>query len=100
MSVNIVTTEDLKDFKEQLLGDIQELLEKYGQVRLDKWIKSSKVMEKLEISPGTLQNLRDNGTIPYTKLEGTLYYDEEEIEGILRSNKAQRKIQGYEDSKF
>ena len=86
MPANIVTTEDLKLFKEELLSEIKELLIKYEKVTIDKWIKSGKVMDKLDISPGTLQNFRINGTIPFSKLNGIIYYDEEKINGILEGN--------------
>ncbi len=98
MSVNIVTTEDLKQFRETLLSDIRELLEKKGKLFLDKWIRSSELMEKLDISPGTLQNLRTNGTIPYSKLEGILYYDQEQIDAIIKERSINLKNNDHEDS--
>lgn len=88
MPANIVTTEDLKQFKEELLFEFKELLIKYEKVSIDKWIKSSKVMDKLEISPGTLQNFRINETIPFSKLGGIIYYDEEKINEILESSES------------
>jgi hypothetical protein len=39
------------------------------------WLRSSEVMEMLSISSGTLQNLRINRDIPFTKMGGTLYYE-------------------------
>ena len=86
MQANIVTTEDLMKFKEELLAEIKELLIKNERITIDKWIKSNKVMDKLEISPGTLQNFRINDTIPYSKIGGILYYDEEKINEILLNN--------------
>ncbi len=98
MSVNIVTTDDLENFREQLLRDIHGILEKHGRVRLEKWMKSAEVMEKLSISTSTLQNMRDNGTISYSKLAGILYYDEEEIDAILKNGFVNKKRRGHEDS--
>ena len=86
MPVNIVTTEDLRLFKEELLGEIRDLLIKYDKISIDKWIKSNMVMDKLGISPGTLQNFRINETIPFSKLGGIIYYDEEKINEILEEN--------------
>ena len=86
MAANIVTTEDLEHFKEDLIKAITAVLFKYERISLDKWIKSKEVMEKLGISPGTLQNMRNNKSIPWTKLEGNLYYDEEKINAILEEN--------------
>ena len=86
MPANIVTSEDLKQFKEELLTEFKDLLIKYEKITIDKWIKSNKVMDKLEISPGTLQNFRINETIPFSKLGGIIYYDEEKINEILENN--------------
>ena len=68
MPANIVTTEDLKQFKKELLLEIKELLIQYEKITIDKWIKSNKVMDKLEISPGTLQNFRIKNLKLYTFL--------------------------------
>ncbi|WP_299529759.1 DNA-binding protein [Ulvibacterium sp.] len=86
MAANIITTEDLEVFRKELLREIKELLIKHGKVGIDHWIKSGKVMDKLEISPGTLQNFRVNGTIPFSRLGGILFYDEEKINEILENN--------------
>ncbi len=91
MAANIITNEDLAQFKEELLLEIKELLLRNEKITIDNWIKSNKVMDKLEISPGTLQNLRINHVIPYTRLGGILYYDEEKINEILESNEVIRK---------
>jgi hypothetical protein len=44
----------------------------------------------LGISPGTLQTLRLNGTIPFTKIGGVLFYDEEDINRLFESNMRNR----------
>jgi len=40
-------------------------------------------MALLKISPGTLQNLRINGTIPYTKVGGIIFYESDEIQKVM-----------------
>jgi len=67
MPATIITTDDLMDFKLELLDDIKKLLSKQAQGKLKKYLKSSELMDLLQISPGTLQNLRIKGTLPYTK---------------------------------
>ena len=58
MATSIITTDDLREFKLELLDDIKKLLNaQKGQVP-KKWLKSHEVREYLSISPGTLQNLR------------------------------------------
>ena len=92
MPASIVTSEDLERLKEEMLCEIKELLIKYERITIDRWIKSGKVMDKLEISPGTLQNFRVNQTIPFTKLGGIIYYDETKINEIMVKNETKSKI--------
>ncbi len=86
MPASIVTLEDMDVFKAELLKEIEKLLLNNDRITIDKWIKSNVVMDKLGISPGTLQNLRINGTLPFSKLGGIIYYDEERINEILIDN--------------
>jgi len=87
MGATIITTEDLREFKMELLEDIKELLHNNDGPSAKKWIKSKDVRELLGISPGTLQNLRVNGTLPYTRIGGVLYYEYSEIVEVLERNK-------------
>ncbi len=87
MGATIITTEDLMEFKVELLEDIKDLLNNQNKQSNKKWLKSNEVRELLGISPGTLQNLRINGTLPYTKIGGVLYYDHSEIMEVLERNK-------------
>jgi hypothetical protein len=83
MAATIITTEDLREFKMELLNEIKQLLNNQSGRSAKKWLKSQEVMDLLGISPGTLQNLRVNGTLPYTKIGGVLYYDYQEIMEVL-----------------
>ena len=83
MIVNLITKEDLKEFKTELLEDIKNLFSiKVSEQKL--WLRSSEVKELLKISSGTLQNLRINGTLSYTRVGGTLYYNYKDIEELLK----------------
>ena len=89
MPTSIITTDDLREFKMELLDDIKTLLEKQSKGTLKRYLKSSEVMDHLQVSPGTLQNLRINGTLPYTKVGGIIYYDAEEIQKVMDSNRVE-----------
>jgi hypothetical protein len=92
MPATIITADDLRDFKLELLDDIKKLLSKQAQGKLKKYLKSSELMDLLQISPGTLQNLRINGTLPYTKVGGIIFYDSEEIQKVMDNNRVYHKI--------
>ena len=89
MPTSIITTDDLREFKMELLDDIKKLLSQQTTGKLKRYLKSSEVMDLLQVSPGTLQNLRINGTLPYTKVGGIIYYDAEEIQNIMTSNRVE-----------
>lgn len=82
MNLEIITKEDLKDFKNELLTEIRQLMQP-GQDQTKKWIKSKEVRKQLTISPGTLQNLRINGTLNYRRIGSIIYYKQEEIDKLL-----------------
>lgn len=86
MAIEILTKADLYEFRKSLLDDIKEIL--YGETNPSKkWLKSGEVRKLLNISTGTLQNLRINGTLSYTKIGGTIYYENTDIEKLLNTNK-------------
>ena len=92
MPTSIITTDDLREFKMELLDDIKNLLAKQASGKINKYLKSSEGMELLQVSPGTLQNLRVNGTLPYTKVGGIIYYDAEEIQNVMTENRVHHKF--------
>lgn len=87
MPTSIITTDDLREFKLELIEELRILISKTSANQTKKYLKSAEVMELLQISPGTLQNLRINGTLPYSKIGGIILYDAEEIQRILNENR-------------
>jgi len=90
MAVEIITKDDLMRFKRDLLTELAELI-KGKTTEQSQWIKSPQVRKLLHISPGTLQNLRINGTLPYTKIGGVIYYSMADIEKVMQSKKIHNK---------
>jgi hypothetical protein len=84
MNVELVTREDLRRL-EDLLNEIKQIVQP-GQSQTKKWLKSSEVRKMLNISPGTLQNLRINGTLRFTKMGSIMYYKLEDINKVLEGN--------------
>ncbi|MEQ9377689.1 MAG: helix-turn-helix domain-containing protein [Imperialibacter sp.] len=92
MATEVITTDDLREFKIELLEDLKRLLKEHSGQPSKKWLKSYEVRKLLSISPGTLQNLRVNGTLPFTKIGGVIYYDYADIQGMLQSNKFHNRL--------
>ncbi|MDE5417604.1 helix-turn-helix domain-containing protein [Labilibaculum sp. DW002] len=86
MPTEIVTTDDLREFKIELLDEFKTILKEHHGQPAKKWLKSYEVRELLGISPGTLQTMRSNGTLPYTKIGGMMFYNFEDIKKMLDKN--------------
>ncbi|WP_430825213.1 helix-turn-helix domain-containing protein [Carboxylicivirga sp. N1Y90] len=83
----LLTTEDLSEFKKILLKDIEKLIRETVKPTPKTWLKSNEVKELLEVSNGTLQNLRNNGALPFTKIGGVIYYNRDDIQKMLIQHK-------------
>ena len=92
MPTQIITTDDLREFKIELLDDIKKLLKTTAELDSKKYLKSAEVMKLLKVSPGTLQTLRINGTLPYSKIGGIIFYDVDEISKVMKENSIHNKF--------
>lgn len=92
MPTAIITTDDLREFKIELLEEFKKLLNSSSTIKTKKYLKSAELMKLLKISPGTLQTLRINGTLPYSKVGGIIFYDTEEISKVMKENRIHNKF--------
>lgn len=83
----LLTTEDLEVFKNNLLQEMKKIVKELVGNPGKKWLKSFEVKKLLGISPGKLQNLRVNGTLPYTQIGGVILYDYEDIQKMLNAHR-------------
>lgn len=81
----LITLGDLESFKFSLVEEIKQLLQESSGQPARQWLKSTEVRKMLGISPGTLQNLRLNGTLPFTKIGGIVFYRYDDIARLLNS---------------
>jgi hypothetical protein len=86
MAANI-TSNDLQAFKRELLSEIRVLFErgKFGSRK--RWLKTNDVTQHLELSTSTLQTLRRNGTLPFSRIGATIFYDADDIDRMLEKRK-------------
>ena len=55
------------------------------------WLDSNDVCRLLCISPRTLQTLRDNGTLAFTKIGNRTYYRPDDVERVVGNVEDKRK---------
>ena len=91
MAIEVLTKDDLNEFRHQLLKDFRQIIENKTPEKPQRWLKSHEVKQLLNISSGTLQNLRINGTLCYSKIGGTIFYEGAAIEKILNTNRVNSK---------
>lgn len=84
MPTEIITKEDLEYFRIQLLNDLKRLQVTVSQKPSKEWLKGIEVRKMLNISPGTLQNLRINGKLHSTKVGGIYFYRYRDIEKLFQ----------------
>jgi len=65
------------------------------ETELEDWIDAQIVMQTLHISPRTLQTLRSNGTLPFSRIGNKIYYRRQDVKKILTDNYIMFKIHNH-----
>lgn len=80
---DMVTKEDLRQFGLELLGNIGNLItqtkEGNSDVTEQEWIKSKQVRKLMNMSPGSVQNLRVTEKVRFKKIVGSYYYNKADL---------------------
>lgn len=80
-------TQDVREIKAALNFMMKSSL---NQLK-EEWIDGQVVMQTLHISVRTLQSLRDNGTLPFSRINGKFYYRVSDIDEMLQANYSKNK---------
>ena len=86
MEIDIITKEDLQQFKNELLSELKETIgTRQGEVK--EWLDTKEAMELLGIkSKTTLQKLRDNFEIKFSQNGKIIKYFRQSIIDFLERN--------------
>lgn len=85
MAINILSKEDLEQFKLELFEELRALLPATATAP-KRWLRSYEVRKVLNISYGTLQTLRTKNALHPKKIGGLLFYDYEELTRLLQAD--------------
>jgi len=88
VAVEVITKEDLQQFKLELLNDLRLLLEPEKTKLVKPWLKNAELCKLLNISSNTVQRLRIAGKLRSSKIGGVHYYRYEDIEKLLNNDAA------------
>jgi hypothetical protein len=68
-----------------------EAMKKARLSNVGNWLNAEAVLLKMGICSRTLQNWRDNGTLPYSTIGGKFYYAQRDIEDLMDKNYVRSK---------
>lgn len=76
MVKNHITLDDLLAFKQALIDELLEILERNQPVTVRRWLKAAEARRLLGVTVNVLRNLREKGSIPYKRVDsGAFIYD-------------------------
>lgn len=84
MQLHLMTKDDFMALKSDLIEEIRRIISPVQNE--NEWLKSKEVMDLLKCSPGSLQNIRVSGALPFSKIGGTIYYSRKDIMRLLNKN--------------
>lgn len=72
----------------KLIKELKELTKSgfNGQQLAQLWLDNQDVSMALHLSKRTLQTLRDNGTLPYSRIKDKIFYKVSDVNALLESN--------------
>ena len=91
ISIERSTYEELLTTFNSFVLQIKAMAGRGTDKRLGEWLDNQDVCQILNISPRTLQTLRQNGTLAYSQIEHKIYYKPEDIERIIPLVEDKRK---------
>ncbi len=93
MPAEILTSDDLREFKLEIISEIKKILSDHQNLKPDskRFLKSNDLQERLDLSHASLQNLRNARVLPYTKIGGTYFYDWEDVVQMMTKFKKPAK---------
>ena len=83
VSIERSTYEELLTSFNSFVTQMRAMADRGTDKKLGEWLDNQDVCQMLNISPRTLQTLRDNGTLAYSQINRKLYYKPVDVESIL-----------------
>ncbi|MFC4230963.1 helix-turn-helix domain-containing protein [Parasediminibacterium paludis] len=84
MQGNIIISVPLVDFISQIEQTVRKVLSE-REIQQDKLLSSEEVMQLFSISTTTLQKWRNDGKIPFTRIDNKIFYSKTEVLEALKT---------------
>lgn len=83
ISIERSTYEELLTSFNSFVSQMKAMAGRGTDKQFGEWLDNQDVCQILNISPRTLQTLRQNGTLAYSQIEHKIYYKPEDVERII-----------------
>ena len=87
--------DEMNEKFDRFVNRVEEICRRCGDKGMGEWLDNQDVCRMLNISPRTLQTLRDNGTLAYSRISQKIYYKPQDVRRILPVVEERRKEAGY-----
>ena len=78
--------DDFLALKQELISEIKSIAKAQFSSEGKQWLKGVEVRKLLNVSAGTLYTLRKNGTLPYTRIGGAVFYNAADINKMMNTH--------------
>ena len=93
ISIERSTYEELLTSFNSFVAQMKAMASRGNDKKLGEWLDNQDVCQILNISPRTLQTLRDNGTLAFSQINRKVYYKPEDVKKILTVVEDRKKSQ-------
>ncbi len=100
VNIEAKTFETMLSTVDNFAKRMEHLCRQHGGGDSTQWMDNQEVCQLLNISPRTLQTLRDNGTLAYSQISHKTYYKPEDVQKILPVVEEKRKQAKYKGKRI
>jgi hypothetical protein len=100
INIDSQTFEAMLSKFEGFAGRMEVLCRLHGDRDLSEWLDNQDICLHLNISPRTLQTLRDNGTLAFSRINHKIYYKSSDVEKIMQVVEEKRKQAKYKGKRI
>lgn len=83
VNIEVQTFEEMLTKFERFISRMEQLCRVYGDRDINEWLDNQDVCLLLNISPRSLQTLRDNGILAFSRINHKIYYKPEDVKKII-----------------
>ena len=91
VSIERKTFEELVAKFDRFVSRMDAICHRHGEKKMSEWMDNQDGCRILDISPRTLQTLRDNGALGYSQISHKIYYRPEDVQRIMSAVEGKRK---------